>query len=99
MPLRRAVSFEPVLQPDADYVHFPTFDVADQSKVVWGRISAGALRRRALREKVKTGHGKPELFERYRTVAESLASELYDKGSFRVWPDGRITVHIPDVML
>jgi hypothetical protein len=46
-------------------------------------------------QKVKTGHGKPELFERYRTVAESLASDLYDQGAFRAWPDGRIAESWP----
>jgi hypothetical protein len=99
VPLRRAVALKPSFQTDPLNVRFPMVDLEDKSKVVWAQVSDLVLRDRAFRDRVKIGLDKASLFAQYRIRIEELASDLYDQGAYRVWPDGMITVRIPNGML
>jgi hypothetical protein len=88
-----------VIELDLLDVHFPMVDVTYDSKVVWGEVSEHALRERAFRDKVKASLGKAALFAHYRALIEGLTSELYDKGIYERWPDGRVTVRVTNGML
>jgi hypothetical protein len=90
---------KPSIALELEMISFPMVDVADDSKVVWGKVSDLALRERAMRDGVKTGLEKQALFERYRQDLEMLASEAYDDRHFVNEPDGTIVVRVTNGML
>jgi hypothetical protein len=77
MPLSRVNSREPIIKVDIQSVRFP---LTDGKSLIWGEVSELVLRERAVRDEVKTGLEPWALFERYRQILESLASELFDEG-------------------
>jgi hypothetical protein len=75
MPLRRSTDHQPIIDLDILTVRFP---LTDGKQIVWGEVSDLALRERAIRDEVKDGLEKRALFDRYRSVLEMLASDLFD---------------------
>jgi hypothetical protein len=93
MPLRREKAFYPMVDLDRDTVRFP---LTDGTQLIWGEVSDLALRECAMRDEIKTGLEKRQLFELYRQILEVLASELFDEGKSGKATDGALVVRVPN---
>jgi hypothetical protein len=96
MPLSRDHARSPIVDLDILTVRFPMIDGARKS--IWGEVSDLALRERAITDGV-TGEDnllKRALFERYRSMLELLASELFDEGKYGTPSDGATVVRVPN---
>jgi hypothetical protein len=96
MPLRRSTDHQPIIDLDILTVRFP---LTDGKQIVWGEVSDLALRERAIRDEVKDGLEKRALFDRYRSVLEMLASELFDDRKSMTAADGATVVRVTNGML